>query len=426
LPIAFLVLAVMVSAVAANIGPAGTAEAAPRIGENSCQGDDACIDLGANAVIGDDSCNGFQSCVSFDGRTGDGSCNGYQSCVVMPGRAGDNSCNGYQACVVMEGALGEGSCNTFQACVVVDAGVDIGHDSCNGFQTCVVVEADIGDDSCYDHQSCVVVSAPIGDCEFNPGCAVSVSKTAQPSTVPVSGGPVSYHVVVEFDADEYVNYIVDSQVMLNPETQCQALGPGNQNLGFVSLPAFYDAGTRIVCQYSGTVPPGVAGSAFVNTFTINVGEVNLCNTSIASVLPDLPDLPDLPIVLTNDVSSQACIIAEDLLSATDISQGELVGTADVSDTASVLYVASEQRPNIGAGLSALFAGGSNNPAAQTQPAPVPTLVGAGSERSPIIQPPNTGDAGLADRTACSDVALFVAAAIAGLGTATLLMRRNRI
>ncbi len=53
---------------------ADTAAAQPQIGENSCQGVDACT--GLTAHVGDNSCNGFEACFNSSGKIGDGSCNG--------------------------------------------------------------------------------------------------------------------------------------------------------------------------------------------------------------------------------------------------------------------------------------------------------------------------------------------------------------
>ena len=55
------------------------AEAKPQIGENSCQGEDACT--GLTAHVGDNSCNGFQACLNNSGKVGDGSCNGDRVCT---------------------------------------------------------------------------------------------------------------------------------------------------------------------------------------------------------------------------------------------------------------------------------------------------------------------------------------------------------
>jgi hypothetical protein len=402
------------------------------IGPGSCQGLNACVALDPGIVIGANSCNGQQACTDISGSVGDNSCNGLQACfVIEDSDIGNGSCNGTQSCVGLQGAsIGDRSCIGQQSCVVAEFAA-VGDRSCYGVQTCVVVHFDIGDDSCYEGASCVVETGPIGDCEFNPGCEISVSKTANPGSIPESGGvPVTYVVRIDFEEDEWVNFIHDDQYMLDPSTQCHVFSPQGADLGGILLPDGFAAGYYIICRYTQVLPPGPVGSTHDNTVTVNVGNTDLCTTSAQSVLPSLNDLPalqNLPEGIHFQFSDLAAQVCAESVTAASIGPGEVAGTADVSDTASVLYVASEQqRPNIGAGLSGLFAGGNNNPAAKTQPAPVPTLIGSSSERSPIIRPPNTGDAGLAHRNGGDNAVVFAALSIAIVGAATLLLTRRRI
>jgi hypothetical protein len=366
------------------------------VGDDSCNGYQACVSMTGEA--GDGACNGYQACVSMTGEAGDASCEGYQACVAMSGSAGVGSCGGYQACVSMSGSAGAGSCGGHQACVSSDG--DIGANSCQGYQTCVSVDAgvSIGDDSCFDFQSCVSQATDVGNCEFNVGCNVVVTKVASPSSIPSAGGtPVQYTVRIEFLDEVVLNSITDSEFDLIEAQHCRQ---GASPLG--ALPATFDEGTVIVCQYSYSPPPGAADTTYDNVATVNVGEECplLIPISVSDFIGDL----DAPIELDVSVEAQACpIFTGTDLSVSAITPGEIEGTVDVTAEASVRYVTmvEERRPpNIGAGLSGLFAG---------QPTPLPTAPGAvaPAATAPTISPPRTGDGGLVGSSGRTAIALGV-------------------
>src|SRR5207237_4074488 len=81
--------------------------AAPKIGANSCQGQDACT--GLTAHVGNSSCNGFQACLNGSRNVGDGSCNGDEACAFNSGTVGDASCSDNFSCFSNSGSVGNGS-----------------------------------------------------------------------------------------------------------------------------------------------------------------------------------------------------------------------------------------------------------------------------------------------------------------------------
>lgn len=99
------------------------------IGNNSCNIEDACMDLANGVEIGSNACNGEDAC-SFIGTSGgmaevgSGSCNSYKACYEAgyDGEAeiGSNSCNSYESCYQVgtssEEDIDDKSCNAPQEC----------------------------------------------------------------------------------------------------------------------------------------------------------------------------------------------------------------------------------------------------------------------------------------------------------------------
>ena len=101
---------------------------------------------------------------------------------------------------------------------------------------------------------------------------------------------------------------------------------------------------------------------------------------------------------------------------------DVIGSCRENDSVPAIClppVQDQRPPNIGAGLSGLFA-----KPVQQAPAPAPSAVNPNTV-SPVISPPNTGDAGLADETA-PDAGLYVAAAAVIASLALALRSRQRV
>ena len=390
-------------------GGVSEVEAVPVVGEGSCQGDVSCVGLGPNAVIGDNSCNGEVSCTGVNGVVGDNSCNGEVACTGVTGEIGSGSCNGEVACTGVGGDVGDGSCNGYVACTGV--GGVVGNNSCNGYVACTGLSGTVGDDSCWDPVSCTGVSSNVGDCFANAGCEIVFSKIASPSEVPANGGEVAYRLILEILGDDIqVNFIEDDQYDLD-EGECRATGAGGQ----LDLPAVFDDGDEIICDYVAMVPPGPTGATFDNVAVANIIRcddfltiTSMPDLSVArQTLADNNVSANVPIFGDLAVAQEACELPNTNPSAAAIEIGEHVATIDVTAEASVLYVAEEQRrPNIGGALSGLFTG---------QPTPLPTAPAAvaPAATAPTISPPRTGDAGLADggnRTAVTLGLLLVVSA----------------
>ena len=108
-----LTMPVLALGVAATGSSADVAWAHLKIGENSCQGEDACTGLLAD--VGDNSCNGDFACESNTGPVGNVSCNGSFTCFNNSGSVSDGSCKG-GACRDKSGDVGDNSCNGQQTC----------------------------------------------------------------------------------------------------------------------------------------------------------------------------------------------------------------------------------------------------------------------------------------------------------------------
>src|SRR4029453_813482 len=89
-------LVVIALAVVCILADASLVSAQPQIGQNSCQGEDACT--GLTARVGDGSCNGVRACFNNSGNVGDGSCNGDYACALNSDTVGDGSCISDGAC----------------------------------------------------------------------------------------------------------------------------------------------------------------------------------------------------------------------------------------------------------------------------------------------------------------------------------------
>jgi hypothetical protein len=361
-------------------------EAVPVIGEGSCLEISACVGLGANAIIGENSCNELQSCVSLNGTVGDNSCNEVQSCVSLTGDVGDFSCNQVQSCVSLTGNVGDRSCASVQSCVSLSG--------------------DIGDDSCWTTQICVAFSGILGDCERNPACDVELTKKADPSTIPSTGGTtVNYSIQIEFTGDVQLNSITDDQYILNPSSECDVVNPSGQNAGHPSLPQSLSDGWSVVCEYETEPPAGDSEGSVINVVTINIGiGAYSCTTASLLSISDIPGIAALQLAPV-EVSPSACLVGTEIGASAVTPNGD--GTIDITAEASVRYVAERrnepQRPNIGAGLSGLFVG---------QPTPLPTTPpSAVMPASPTIRPPNTGSGGLAQEGSASTSPVVVSAAL---------------
>ena len=308
--------------------------------------------------------------------------------------------------MIVSGTVGDGSCNGVGACVIVDG--EVGANSCQGIQACIIVQpsGSVGDNSCFTPGSCLIVSDDLGDCFENPGCLIELTKTATPDTADASGGTVvAYRIRVEVLEDVFVNSIVDSEYMLDVERQCSITGASGQD-----LPGLFPAGSGIVCDYAYPLPSGPVGTTYDNVVTVNVGEEceiflpGVAATGVEGLvrqrIPDREDLPEALLGFDLNIQAEPCAIAGGAgeLTTSAITPGEQPGTVDVTAEASVLYVAQVRRPNIGAGLSGLFAG---------QPTPLPTAPGAvaPAATAPTISPPRTGDGGLAGGAGANAAAL---------------------
>ena len=136
----------------------------PHIGENSCQGQDACT--GITADVGDNSCNGPEACFHSNAPIGDGSCNGSAACLQNIDFIGNESCNGLAACSFNRGLIGDRSCNGGNACLAQSASV--GDGSCNGIFTCGFNRGTVGDGSC-NIGGCSVNTGEVGNQSCNGG-----------------------------------------------------------------------------------------------------------------------------------------------------------------------------------------------------------------------------------------------------------------
>ena len=126
-----LTMPLLALGVAATGSSADVAWAHLKIGENSCQGEDACTGLLAD--VGDNSCNGDFACESNSGPVGNVSCNGSFTCFNNSGSVSDGSCKG-GACRDKSGDVGDNACNGQQACFSNSG--QVGDNSCNGDIAC--------------------------------------------------------------------------------------------------------------------------------------------------------------------------------------------------------------------------------------------------------------------------------------------------
>jgi hypothetical protein len=153
-------------------------------GENSCDGEKACMDS-LYTAIGDDSCDGEGACQLSEYATiGKNACVGYApcfqlsnsnvgdySCVSTTTDAGETACFGATyATIGTNSCLGDKSCscigNDGYGCSgIADKPVSIGNGSCTKQNSCQGISVDVGEGSCTyaDSCSCAAITNDFSD-----------------------------------------------------------------------------------------------------------------------------------------------------------------------------------------------------------------------------------------------------------------------
>ncbi len=92
-------MVVMALAIGLCLGLGGVA-LADHVPESSCGGASFtdCGGVHPDFMVGENSCNGIQACFDNQGDVGNDSCNGDSACPFNEDRVGNNECNGFLAC----------------------------------------------------------------------------------------------------------------------------------------------------------------------------------------------------------------------------------------------------------------------------------------------------------------------------------------
>src|SRR5262249_61535571 len=87
---------------------------------------------------------------------------GFNACFQNTGSIGNNSCNGTEACrnVVTGVTVGDNSCNGTEACFNLPSGTTVGNNSCNGPAACRQASGVIG--NC-ERNTVPVPACPVSD-----------------------------------------------------------------------------------------------------------------------------------------------------------------------------------------------------------------------------------------------------------------------
>jgi len=394
------------------------------IGENACNGDNACFQNTAD--IPDNACNGLNACYQGaenggDATIGEGSCTGQNACYRIAAEGGtatigEDSCVGLNACYYIaqgsgDSTVGDDSCRGENACYYmgVNTGVAVVGDlSCYGKNACYYNgydgESHIGDGSCYEENSCyysgVTGKSTIGmqACHGVDACYYN--------------GQAGNGTIGDFSCQgsDACYYNGQSGVSIIGEASCRANGAcyyagqaGNSAIGHLSCndtdACQQNEGTIGVCEENDdifacviirkTVVSGPLHVAFDFTgsfdpFELMDGEAQYVLSSAGT--RDVEELPPTGWEVTIECEGSP-YTAQGSTVTLQLVAGPL--TECTFFNRFVPEAENNRPPNIGAGLSGLFAG---------QPTPLPSArpaTTAPAAVAPTISPPRTGDGGLA-------------------------------
>lgn len=145
------------------------------VGDDSCNGDDACLSNSGFPTIGNESCNEVAACTFNSGAVGDDSCNGFLACDGNEGNIARWACNGPEACYNNSGKVWQKACQGESACRF-NEGL-ISEKACVGPNACVGNTGDVHVKGCLGDSACLLNSGNIGKascrgesaCEDNSG-----------------------------------------------------------------------------------------------------------------------------------------------------------------------------------------------------------------------------------------------------------------
>jgi hypothetical protein len=289
----------------------------------------------------------------------------FAASAAQPRNASAEKCQGADACTGATGHIGDNSCIGEEACTEMHG--DVGSNACNGYHACYYAgwqgEFRAGSGSCNGQEACAFAgyqgSTNIGRNSCNQvGACYDAGYTSGDSSI--GDGSCDGEFACYYAGAYGGSIVIGNQSCIGYDA-CYLRGySSDRRIGNGSCTG------ESACEYYGY---GIVYD--IGNFSCN-GDAN-------------------------------CYQNE-----------EPVGNCQQNDSIPAPCIPPTQGPaNIGAGLSGLFA------AKPVQQAPAPTAVSPNTT-TPVISPPNTGDAGLADEDATSRPAIAFALALILAGSAIAL------